>query len=256
MADEKYNLVFRGELVPGADLAQVKQNLARLFKMDAARIDILFSGKTVVLKRGLDTDTAAKYRMAINKAGARIDTVASDATPVKPPAQNQEAEATSKASASPGSDRPQAHQGPTRVSATPETSALAAPQAPSQAADKGAVSLTLAPAGGDLLEPSEKRHIPAATVDTSNLSIRPAGASLLDNSERKQPAPVSVDLRGLDLAPVGADVLKPEERQAVPQVDLDLSQYAVAPPGDRLTPPPPAPPPPPDVSKLSLEQQS
>ena len=240
MADEKYDLVFRGELVPGADLAQVKQNLSRLFKMDAARVEALFSGKAIVLKRGMEMDAAGAYRVAIKKAGARIDTVLSK------PAAPAEAAAT-KAPVQPPSPEPDTSaQEPISAVQNPIVSKEESPQA----SDTGVLSL--APVGGDLLAPNEKRQQPEVEVNVSGLSIRPSGESLLDESEREIQVPLPVDLAGLDLAPAGADVLRPEERQAEITADVDLSGFSLAPPGDRLEAPKPAPPPAPDVSGLSL----
>jgi uncharacterized Tic20 family protein len=66
-----YNLVFQGETAPGADLAQVKQNLAQLLKVDGARVEGLFSGRPVVLKRDLDHPSALRYQEALQRTGAR-----------------------------------------------------------------------------------------------------------------------------------------------------------------------------------------
>ena len=38
MSDARFHIVFSGKLVGGADLSTVKSNLARLFKMDNARV--------------------------------------------------------------------------------------------------------------------------------------------------------------------------------------------------------------------------
>ncbi|KTC37837.1 hypothetical protein AO269_14230 [Pseudomonas putida] len=57
-----YEIVFSGECVPGASLDQVKSNLATLFKADAQRIELLFSGRRLVLKNNLDAQAAEKYR--------------------------------------------------------------------------------------------------------------------------------------------------------------------------------------------------
>lgn len=260
MADEKYDLVFRGELVPGAELDQVKQNLSRLFKMDAARIEMLFSGKAIVLKRGMDMDAAAKYRVAIKKAGARIDTVTSrpkaSAPPAKPGAtpQNQQ---SGSAPTAPAAERSMPEQAPQAAPPLPEPERKSNDQQPQprEAVAATASAFRLAPAGGDLLAPDEKRRQPAVNIDTSAYDLRPVGAILLDDDERDSPAPRQVNTQGLNLAPVGADVLKPEERQPEQRVDLDLSQLSIAPPGERLVPPAPPPPPAPNVSNIKLVDQ-
>lgn len=65
-----YEIAFSGECLPGASLDQVKSNLATLFKADAPRIEVLFSGRRLVLKNNLDVQAAEKYRAALARAGA------------------------------------------------------------------------------------------------------------------------------------------------------------------------------------------
>ena len=68
-----YEIAFAGQVVPGAPLEQVKANLARLFQADEQRIALLFSGRRVVIKSGLDAAGAEKYRMTLERAGARVE---------------------------------------------------------------------------------------------------------------------------------------------------------------------------------------
>ncbi|QKZ03407.1 hypothetical protein [Pseudomonas eucalypticola] len=64
-----FEIVFRGELVAGAQLALVKANLAKLFQADSTRIDALFGGRRLVLKSDLDAQAAEKYRATLERAG-------------------------------------------------------------------------------------------------------------------------------------------------------------------------------------------
>src|SRR5690606_19262941 len=66
----RYEIAFSGELAPGATLEQVEINLTRLFQADAQRIALLFSGRRVVIKQGLDFASVEKYREAMARAGA------------------------------------------------------------------------------------------------------------------------------------------------------------------------------------------
>jgi ribosomal protein L7/L12 len=56
--------------MPQTPLETAKENLARLFKSDASKIEALFSGQPVVLKRDLSDDEADKYLRALHGAGA------------------------------------------------------------------------------------------------------------------------------------------------------------------------------------------
>lgn len=73
MSEEFYEVIFRGDLLAGQSVIEVKQRLAQLFNADATRIDQMFSGKPVVVKRNLDMETAERYQSSLLKAGALVD---------------------------------------------------------------------------------------------------------------------------------------------------------------------------------------
>ena len=72
---QRYEIVFSGQLVPGAQPDLVKANLAKLFQADAQRIALLFSGRRLVLKNNLDDAAAEKYRSTLERAGAMAQVV-------------------------------------------------------------------------------------------------------------------------------------------------------------------------------------
>jgi hypothetical protein len=65
-----YRLIFEGRLQPGFDPETVKQNLAALFGVPVAEVETLFTGDPVVLKEGLDADTARQDQEAFEATGA------------------------------------------------------------------------------------------------------------------------------------------------------------------------------------------
>ena len=81
-----FEVAFSGELVPGADAAQVRANLARLFQADPQRIAALFSGRRTVIKSNLDAASAEKYRLTLERAGARVEVSPLAEVPVAAPA--------------------------------------------------------------------------------------------------------------------------------------------------------------------------
>ncbi|MDA7087720.1 DUF805 domain-containing protein [Pseudomonas sp. SA3-5] len=71
MNQARFKIVFSGELMPEVALETAQDNLARLFKSDHARINALFSGRAIALKRNLPEDEADQYLAALHRAGAR-----------------------------------------------------------------------------------------------------------------------------------------------------------------------------------------
>lgn len=72
MTNARYKIMFTGELMPDVAPDTVKDNLARLFKSDRNKIEALFSGAAVALKRDLTENDADKYLAALQQAGARV----------------------------------------------------------------------------------------------------------------------------------------------------------------------------------------
>ena len=64
-----YQLVFDGTLSDGYQVEDVKKNLAALLKANETQIERLFSKPEVVLKKGMDYDSALQYQKALQKAG-------------------------------------------------------------------------------------------------------------------------------------------------------------------------------------------
>ena len=61
---EQFRLVFAGEINQGQHAAVVKKRLGAVLKLDTERMDVLFSGKSVVVKKVTDIATAARYQAA------------------------------------------------------------------------------------------------------------------------------------------------------------------------------------------------
>ncbi len=62
-------IVFRGKTLDGYDLGTIKKKLARLLKTTETKIERMFAGKAVVVKRNLDCETARRYALVLKKIG-------------------------------------------------------------------------------------------------------------------------------------------------------------------------------------------
>ncbi len=65
-----YKLIYRGEVQEGQHAAVVKKRLGKLLKLEGDRLEMLFTGKAVVLKKSVDEATAARFQAAFKKSGA------------------------------------------------------------------------------------------------------------------------------------------------------------------------------------------
>lgn len=108
-----HSIVFKGRLRDGSPLEEVRANFCRLFRLEPGpRLDALFSGHPVTLKKGLSEDEARRYADTLLRAGAHCEVVRPRppapvpvAAPTRPPVPDTTAAApaasTSTASATP-----------------------------------------------------------------------------------------------------------------------------------------------------------
>ena len=160
-----YEIAFAGQVVPGAPLEQVKANLARLFQADEQRIALLFSGRRVVIKSGLDAAGAEKYRATMERAGALaiVQALQVEEVEMAPPPAPAPAPAPAAQAAAPARSG-----GSTRV--IPRDEYMAA------FGDVEAPDFGIAPVGADLQD--AKAEAPAPAVDLSQFSLAPVGSDM------------------------------------------------------------------------------
>lgn len=71
--DIMYRIVFSGQVREGFDTDSVRAALGKMFRIeDGERLDRLFSGSPVIIKKSLDEEAARKYVSALERAGADI----------------------------------------------------------------------------------------------------------------------------------------------------------------------------------------
>ena len=88
MSETLYKLVFEGKIQPKHKEKEVKKNLKALLNADQKKMDRLFSGQPVVIRKNLSEEQIRKYEAAIVKAGALCRLVpvkgGPDLTPTNP----------------------------------------------------------------------------------------------------------------------------------------------------------------------------
>jgi hypothetical protein len=182
----RFEVVFTGQLVVGAELELVQTNLARLFQADAQRIALLFSGRRMVIKNNLDAASAEKYRLTLERAGARVEVLAMPVEEVElaaPPVAAQiEPEPLAASSAGAG-------QTPGPLQVLPRDEYMAA------FADVQALDFGIAPLGVDLQDAQPQAAAPA--VDFSQFSLAPAGSDM--GQIKAEPAAAAPDTSHLKL---------------------------------------------------------
>lgn len=241
MADERFDLIFRGDIVLGQPLGEVKQRLQQLLKTDAGKIEKLFSGRPVALKRGLDKATGEKYQKVLHKAGALVSLV---------PAQR-----ASGSTGTAGARQPQRQ--PTGLSLAPVGGFLLNPteRPPLTPVSVDTSQLSLRPAEGDLLDATERPRAEDAPMRVPDFDLAEAGTELLSEDERQGLPLMGVEPEDWGLAEAGSDLLSAEERGPEPEPPAVAADFDLAPPGSDMGQlKPQQKPVSPDISGLRLEE--
>jgi len=168
VSDQLFDVFFRGDIVAGQTVVEVKVRLAGLFKLEAGQVEQLFSGRPTAIRRNLDEVSAKKYQQALLKIGALAEL--RSAKVVDSPVAQVAAE-SSPASISPAE----------------------------QSKTEG--GLSLAPAGSDVLRPDERANVTAAEVDVSALALEPGGGDILREDEKRSVDVEPVDTSHLEVLP-------------------------------------------------------
>mgnify|MGYP003344428267 CR=1 FL=1 len=156
---ETFDILFRGETLPGTDRQAAREQVAKSFKLDDAALDRLFSGSVISLKRNIDKETAERIFQRLWSAGAIAKIVSS------------------------------------LSGATPEEKA--SKETETRQADNQ--TFTLAPLGTDVLEKSMAAEQDAVPVSLEHLGLEPVGSNIIEETEKEAIEPVEVDTGHLSL---------------------------------------------------------
>ena len=178
MANELFNIVFQGKIQPDCELSQVKEQLGRLFNVGDDKLNMMFSGKPVVIKKSADRATAQKFLQAMKKAGAVAHAVTTDGKPV-------DLFSSEQAAPTPQQQQPKP---------APETT-------PTTSSEGG---LTLAAVGEQIIPTQE---FVEGSFNTEGMTMAPPGSDVTD--PEPPPPPFEANLSDLDMAEAGEQILDP-----------------------------------------------
>ncbi|MFW5969322.1 MAG: hypothetical protein ACOCP9_01650 [Halofilum sp. (in: g-proteobacteria)] len=190
MAEGEFQVVFRGEITGDQPVEVVKQQLANLFRMTPERVEALFSGKPVVVKKNIDEATARRLEQAFRRAGAACEVRAPAAA--APPGTGTASEPADSAE-----DRTAPR--PEPEPSTRTGGSIAAAGDPNHTVLDLAVpdsfeGLEIDTSDAPLSTP---RVQPAPEIDTGGLSL--AGDDAGPLSDRPRPPPPDIDTSGLSM---------------------------------------------------------
>jgi hypothetical protein len=258
MSPETYDVYFSGAILKTAELAEAKRKIGAMFKLEGEKLDRLFSGKPVPIKRGVDMDQAVRFRVAFRDAGALVDIVPAGQPAPNPAARpappQRPAAAATTATARPAPPSPTPADG---APSTPPESGLSLAEGPlPEAADTTAPPVAVPDYGlsapkdfnlSDCAPPVQAASLP----DISAMDLEKEGVTL---DESPDPEPLEIDTEALMLDEPGTPLIETEE---VPPPPLDTDQFSMSGPNEgslEVYQKPVEPAPLPDIEHLKLEE--
>ena len=158
---KEFDVYFSGEILEGYELEEVKQAVGKLFKLSGPKLEALFAGVPVRVKKNLSVEKAGRFRKVFLESGALVQIVAAGQEPPEEPAPQP---VTRRAS-------------------------------PAPASSTGEAGLRLAP-----MEPLETAsRTPEPRIDTSSLEIR-SDEGPIESPQPTEQAPLP-DISNLSMAP-------------------------------------------------------
>lgn len=175
MSEPLYDIFFSGQIIQGREPAEVRENIARIFKASPKQLEFLFSGSHAMVKQNIDQEAAVKYRVAFRDAGALVDVVPAG----KQPAAKEPQEET-RSSAQPAD----------QITLLPaNTGSLIDCAKTVEPAPLPEISgLSMAPPGSNI---DETETVPPADIDTSGLSLNPPKTGSLEECH-VEPLPAEI----------------------------------------------------------------
>lgn len=226
---ETFSVIFRGDILPGHTLPDVKARMAQLFKLDDAKLAAVFSGKPVALKKDCDAATAEKMKAVLTKAGAEVE-IRSNSVPVPAPKPAPAAPAAAPAPA----------QAPRPLPDPPPAAPIARPATPAPLPVPAAMAagLKVAPVGMVLTD-AERAALqkPPVQVKIDHISLEKRASAFMAADE-KPATPKRPEIQAPDfgVAAAGGELLRPDEKPVLEELQLDLSAYQVAEVGADILP--------------------
>ena len=204
---KEFDVYFSGEILDGYETEQVKQAVGDLFKLSGPKLEALFAGVPVRVKKNLSVEKAGRFRKVFLESGALVQIVPAGQEPPEEPAPQP---LTRRASPAPASQA-----GEAGLQLAPMEPLETASRQPEPRIDTSSLQIRSDEGPIESPQPTEQAPLP----DISNLSMAPLEASPGSDPEPRAKIP---DTSHLEIAPPETGSLEDcaEEKPARPLPDI------------------------------------
>lgn len=223
--------------------------MAQLFKLDDAKLAAIFSGKPMALKKDCDAATAEKFKAVLTKAGAEVEIRSQQAAPSPAPPPPTKPVAPSKPPMAPPNPPPAAPNNSGELKVAPVGMVMSEQERAAQRKPPVQVKIdhiALEKRANSFMVAEENPVAKRPEIQAPDFGIAPAGGDLLKPDEKRVYEELQLDLSSYQVAELGADILPEEDKIPLPVMEIEELTADLAPVGSEMgqikkAPPPPAP---------------
>lgn len=222
--NQKFDVRFTGQVAEGFLLGDVKSKAAKLFNIDDKKIDAMFKGRMVSLKRNLNEAAAKKYQKILTQIGM---VVVLQPTQEKTP--EQKIETFEEKSAENNTKKEELKANHENASSSEwdidEVGVMLVAPAPEINPSVNIPTYSLADQTGNILNSEEVKTGEKKIIEpnVSHITINDVGEFLLTESEREPFEAAVVDVGHLSVNAVGEDLLASHEKKENIKNHVDTS---------------------------------
>lgn len=188
--NDTFAVIFKGEILNGADVATTREKIGNIFKADTAKLEKLFSGNHIVIRKGIDQATAEKLVNMFAKMGAKayIKNVSTTAQPTPTPTEQTTTPSADVSSTTPADNSaPRTYPSDVKINPASEAVGKNAPQTVVNLTPGDTSGLSMSDAGGLLVEPNTTDPTPIPEAIQADLAE--LGELLAEPITRSDPTP-------------------------------------------------------------------
>lgn len=172
MMNDTFAVIFKGEILNGANAATTREKIGSVFKADAAKLERLFSGSHIVVRKGIDQATAEKLVNMFAKMGAKayIKDISTTAQTTPTPTPTEQANAGASNTAPTDDSAPKTYPSDVKINPASEAAGKDAPQTIVNLTPGDTSGLSMSDAGDLLVEPDATAPTPIPEAIQADLA--------------------------------------------------------------------------------------
>lgn len=223
---QTFDVIFSGEIIDGFAVSAVKDKASQIFKMDSGKVESLFQGKSLTLKKNIDEAAANKYQKILSNIGMQVYVAENSASAGVVAASESQVGSVGNPSAkmeAPVSSEPATSVANWTLNPVGVRLTDVPLEGSSNAAKVVVPDYILQPYTHLTLEKNSESELFHVSPEVESFTIKDVGEDLLNGPEKAVIAKANVDVSDISVSDVGSDLLTESERREFVERQVDVS---------------------------------